>query len=128
MANPKNNVTTVENVLFLYYLRDNILILGLRDIMHAIVMRISSVKLVLWLVVNLNHLFSDGAAFNTQSRSSPTIYAIRTQNRRWIAFDNERDIAYLDGDLLLITEPALLMRCAWQLHAIYHVALIDICG
>ncbi len=67
--------------------------LGLHDILHAIVMRISSVKTVLWLVVNLHHLFSNGAAFNTQSRSSLTSYAIRAQNRRWIACDSERDIA-----------------------------------
>ncbi len=44
--------------------------LGLHDILHAIVMRISSVKTVLWLAVNLHQLFSDGAAFNTLSRSS----------------------------------------------------------
>ncbi len=45
-------------------------------ILHAIVMRISSVKTVLWLAVNLHQLFSDGAAFNTQSRRSLTNYAI----------------------------------------------------
>ncbi len=28
-----------------------------------------------------------------------------------------------DGDLLIITEPALLARCAWQSHAIYCAAL-----
>ncbi len=50
--------------------------LGLHDISHAIVMRISSVKTVLWLAVNLHHLFSNGAAFNTQSRRSLTSYAI----------------------------------------------------
>ncbi len=49
---------------------------GLGDISHAIVMRISSVKPVPWLAVNLHHLFSNGAAFNTQSRSSLTSYAI----------------------------------------------------
>ncbi len=42
----------------------------------------------------------------------------RVHNRRWIAFDGARD-----GDLLLITEPALLTRCAWQSHAIYRAAL-----
>ncbi len=42
---------------------------GLHYILHAIVMRISSVKPVLWFVINLHHLFSNGAAFNTQSRS-----------------------------------------------------------
>ncbi len=40
--------------------------LELHDILHAIVMRISSVKTVLWLAVNLHQLFSDGAAFNTE--------------------------------------------------------------
>ncbi len=29
-------------------------------------------KACLWLVVNLHHIFSNGAAVNTQSRSSPT--------------------------------------------------------
>ncbi len=29
-----------------------------------------------------------------------------------------------DGDLLLIVEPALLMRCAWQSHAKYRPALV----
>ncbi len=69
---------------------------GLHDILHAIVMRISSVKPVLWLVLNLHHLLSnpvDGAAVNTQSRSSLTSYAIRAHNHSWIAFDNERDVA-----------------------------------
>ncbi len=50
--------------------------LGLHDIFHAIVMRISSVKPVLWLAVNLHPLLSDGAAFNTHSRSSLTSYPI----------------------------------------------------
>ncbi len=50
--------------------------MGLHDILHAIVMRISSVKTVLWLEVNLHHLLSDGAAFTTQSRRSLTSYAI----------------------------------------------------
>ncbi len=71
----------------------DVLELGLHDILHAIVMRISSVKPVLWLALNLHHLLSSGAAFNTQSRSSLTSYAIRAQNRRWIACDIECDIA-----------------------------------
>ncbi len=50
--------------------------LGQHDILHVIVIRISSEKPVLWLVVNLHHLLSDGAAFNTQSHSSRTNYAI----------------------------------------------------
>ncbi len=39
---------------------------GMHDKSHVIVMHISSVKPVLWLVVNLHHVFSDGAAFNTR--------------------------------------------------------------
>ncbi len=39
-------------------------------------MRISSVKLVPWLAVNLHHVLSKGAAFNTQSCSSLTSYVI----------------------------------------------------
>ncbi len=39
-------------------------------------MRISSLKPVPWLAVNLHHLFSNGAAFNTQSCRSLTSYAI----------------------------------------------------
>ncbi len=41
-------------------------------------MRISSVKPVPWLPVNLHHLVSDGVAVNTQSRSSLTSYAINS--------------------------------------------------
>ncbi len=51
-------------------------VLGLGDISHAICMRISSVKQVPWLAANLHHLFSSGAAFNTQSHRSLTSYAI----------------------------------------------------
>ncbi len=71
---------------------------GLHDILHVIVMCISSVKPVLWLVLNLHHMLSnpvDGAEVNTQSRSSLTSYAIRAHNHRWIAFDNERDVRSL---------------------------------
>ncbi len=50
-------------------------LLGLHDILHAICMRITSVKPVPWLAVNLHHLFSNGAVFNTQSRRSLTSYA-----------------------------------------------------
>ncbi len=52
------------------------LTVGLHDISHAIVMRISSVMPVLWLVINLHHLFSNETAFNKQSRSSLTSYTI----------------------------------------------------
>ncbi len=50
------------------------LVVGLHDILNAIVMRISSVKLFLF-------------------RSSLTSYAIHTQNCNSIACDIERDIA-----------------------------------
>ncbi len=40
---------------------------GLGDILHEIVMRISSVKPVPWLAVNLHHLFSNGAACSSQT-------------------------------------------------------------
>ncbi len=50
--------------------------LGLHNILHAIVMHISPVKTVLWLAVNLHQLFSNGAAFNAQSRRLLTSYAI----------------------------------------------------
>ncbi len=68
--------------------------LGLHDILHAIVMCISSVKTVLWLAVNLLQLFSNGAAFNTQSCSSRTSYAIHAQNHRCIACrETEKNMA-----------------------------------
>ncbi len=62
--------------------------LGLGDISNTMIMRISSVKLVLWLVVNLHHLLSDGAAFNTQCRRSLTSYttlsrSLSQMNRLW---------------------------------------------
>ncbi len=69
---------------------NDVLWLGLHDILHAIVMHISSVKTVLWLAVNIHHLFSNGAAFNTQSRRSLISYAIHAQNHRWIACDSLR--------------------------------------
>ncbi len=53
----------------------NVMWLGMGDILHAICMRISSVKPVPWLALNLHHLFSNGAVFNTRSRSSQTSYA-----------------------------------------------------
>ncbi len=55
--------------------------IAIANILHAIVMRISSIKTLMWLAVNLHQLFSNGDAFNTQSRSSLTSYAIRAQNR-----------------------------------------------
>ncbi len=58
-------------------------------------MHILSVKTVLWLAVNLHHLFSDGAAINMQSRSSLTSYTIQAQNRRWITCDSERECLLL---------------------------------
>ncbi len=49
---------------------------GLGHISNDMIMRISSVKPVPWLAVNFHHLFSNGAAVNTQSRRSLTSYAI----------------------------------------------------
>ncbi len=49
--------------------------IGLCNELHAILMRISSVKPVLWLAVNLHHMLSNGAAVKTQSCSSLTSYA-----------------------------------------------------
>ncbi len=43
-------------------------------------------KAVPWLALNLHHLFSNGAAFNTQSRRSLTSYTIsRSYRRRYIS-------------------------------------------
>ncbi len=50
--------------------------LGLGHISNDMIMRISSVKPVPWLALNLHHLFSNRAAVNTQSRRSLTSYAI----------------------------------------------------
>ncbi len=87
--------------------------LGLRDILHAIVMCISSVKPVLWFVINLHQLFSNGAAFNTQSRRSLTSYAIHAQNHRWTACDIERDIAKLVSELRLCVLNAAPFENSW---------------
>ncbi len=87
--------------------------LEMHDILHAIVMRITSVKTVLWLAVNLHHLFSNGAAFNKQSRSSLTSYAICAQNCRWIACDSEREIALLVSNLWLCVLNAALFENRW---------------
>ncbi len=72
-----------------------------------------SVKMFLWLALNLHQLFSNGAAFNTQSRSSLTSYAICAQNRRWIACDSEREIALLVSDLRLCVLNAAPFENNW---------------
>ncbi len=98
--------------------------LGLGDISHAILMRISSVKPVLWLVVNLHHLFSDGAAFNTRSRRSLTSHAISRSYRMRFISDYERDFAWLVSKLRLrVLNAAPSERYAWESHEIYHPAL-----
>ncbi len=100
---------------------------GLGDISHAICMRISSVKPVPWLAVNLHHLFSNGAAFNTQSRSSLTSYAISRSLSQLNHLRYERDIASLVSELrlcVLNATPALLTRCACISHEIYRPALL----
>ncbi len=93
-------------------------ILGLGHISNDMIMRISSVKPVPWLVVNLHHLFSNRAAVNTQSRRSLTSYAISSSLSKAIHLQTG------DGDLVLIKEPALLRRCAWSYRSIYGPALI----
>ncbi len=77
--------------------------LGLHDKSHGIVKRISSVKPVLSLLVNIHHVLSDGAAFNTQSRRSLTSYAISRS----------------------LSEEIHLRLWMQQLHAIYHAALMN---
>ncbi len=67
------NQLNLNSYMLLLFLTPHLV--GLHDISHAIVMRISSVKLVIWLVIKLCHVHSDGA-FNTQSRSSLSSYAI----------------------------------------------------
>ncbi len=63
-----------ECVDFCYYRL--VIFTQLHNILHAIVMCISSVKTVLWLAVNLHHLFSNGGAVNTQTHISLTSNAI----------------------------------------------------
>ncbi len=113
--------------------------LGLRDILHAIVMCISSVKPVLWFVINLHQLFSNGAAFNTQTVDhwQATQFTLRITDEPPAILSvilrslsvNYGSVYYMplhlktaDGDLLIITEPALLRRCTWQSYAIYRAA------
>ncbi len=96
-------------------------------------MRISSVKPAPWLALNLHHLLSDGAAVNTQSRSSLTSYADIT----FIIADESHSIMNVISRSLTaapsesrwwrftaITEPALLTRCTSELHSINCTALI----
>ncbi len=73
--------------------------LGLGDISHVICMRISSVKPAPWLAVNLHHLFSNGVAFNTQSRWSLTSDAISLSLSQMNRLRYECDIASLVSDI-----------------------------
>ncbi len=105
-------------------------ILGLGDISHAILMCISSVKPVPWLAVNLHHLLSDGAAFNTQSRSSLTSYTISRSLSKAIHLRYYDDLWWLNAILHcsdLWSRYSLLTRCAWQSCSIYRPALIHTC-
>ncbi len=63
-----------------------------------------------WLGVNLHHLFSNGVAFNTQSRRSLTSDAISRSYRRRLNCDNERDIASLVSDLRLCVKMPLHLK------------------
>ncbi len=66
-------LTVGDMQLYWYYIGYlPLLEIGLGDNSHVICMRISSVKPVPWLAVNLHQVFSNGAAFNTQSCSSLT--------------------------------------------------------
>ncbi len=67
-------------------------------------MRISSVKPVPWLAVNLHHLFSNGAAFNTRSRSSLTSDAISRSLSQMNRLRYERDIASLVSSVAFVNE------------------------
>ncbi len=97
-------------------------------------MRISSVKLVPWLPLNLHFCKIINANNNLQK-------IIRIHNQMRFTCNNERDIMKLvselrlcvltaapsersDGELVPITEPALLTRCAWESHAINCTALL----
>ncbi len=62
---------------------------GLHDISHAIVMRISSVKPVLWFVINLHHLFSNLMHRAVVHREA-TQYHV--QYRRPFICDSEREL------------------------------------
>ncbi len=75
-------------------------------------MRISSVKPVPWLVVNLHHLFSDGAAFNTQSRRSLTSDAI-SHSLSQLNRLRYCDIASLVSDLRLCVLNAAPFENRW---------------
>ncbi len=86
-------------------------------------MRISSVKLVPWLAVNLHHLFSNGAAFNTQSRSSLTSDAISRSLLQLNRLRYECDIASLVSDLRLCVLNAAPFENRWcfQKHEAYRL-------
>ncbi len=80
--------------------------------LHAIVMRISLVKLV-----NLHQLFSNEAAFNHRAvdRGQATQFAlIIADESHAIVNVRLRSLIYAEflRDLTLITEPSLLTRCA----------------
>ncbi len=76
-------------------------------------MRISSVKPAPWLAVNLHHLFSNGAAFNTLSRRSLTSYAISLSLLQMNRLRYERDIASLVSDLRLCVLNAAPFENRW---------------
>ncbi len=102
----------------------NAVVVGLGDISHAICMRISSVKPVLWLAVNLHHLFSNGAAFNTQSRKSLTSDAISRSLSQMNRLRYERDIASLDLRLCVLNAAPFENRW-WRLTANQRTGFTD---
>ncbi len=76
-------------------------------------MRISSVKPAPWLAVNLHHLFSDAAAFNTQSRRSLISDAISLSLSQMNRLRYERDIASLVSELRLCVLNAAPFENRW---------------
>ncbi len=67
-------VTIVHSIFLTWHTRKSFALhthkISIKLIFLNMIMRILSVNPVLWLVVNLHHVLSDGAAFNTQSHIS----------------------------------------------------------
>ncbi len=78
--------------------------LGLHEKLLVIIQCISSVKPVLWLVVNLHHVLSDGAAFNTHSRfeSNRVIDSNRICEIRWWRFSTYHRTSFTDEMHMII--------------------------
>ncbi len=80
----------------------------------------------LWLTVNLHHLFSDGAAFNTRSRISLKSYAISRSESKMNRLRYERDIASLVSELrLCVLNAAPSENRWWRLTANHRTVFTD---